>query len=602
MRRKIAIELGVVFVLFVIAGYVWLHPASALLLRGDATTAIGDGTDSITIPWQYQVIVDTLHDAPSRLLFGGIYSDQVTAPEGQALFIPYSERALVLFFAPFMKVDLMPTTVIWAYVVLSGLAMYGCARVLGWKRALALALAIAWAICPFTRARAVVHNAMVGVFFAPLVVAALRVVAASPRKLGWSARTDLVVGALLFLGAVTAAHYYCLMLIGFAPAFVALFVVMLPHGTPRRRAIGRLFVSALPALCLLLWTRAMPAAPSDAHRMASAQPDAVAVREQANNFLHWYGAHATHYLAGDVKFGDRDVIPWRSAITRSILEHADNPHEQTNGIRWSILAATGALAVMLVVPRLRRRLSKTERRMGIVLFAFGIAAFLISFSPQGIKHYDTEIGPSLLFAKLLPQFRVSNRTGMLVHFCALLCTGVLLARARPAVGAVLLVLVVVEYLPLHPVVTTPLPAAWKELAPPSGPCGAGVLVPYASWEADEKRYYRAMSEVRGTSCKILHGSYLTPQNTKQSQAFSRLAFTSADRERAVTHARCAGASWAVFAEGTPEDFKKGYCADLGWSFVRPDACRTTAPSAAPRSALECLPDLRERVPRESRGL
>ena len=33
------------FALFVLAGFIWLHPASAVLLRGDATTAIGDGSE-----------------------------------------------------------------------------------------------------------------------------------------------------------------------------------------------------------------------------------------------------------------------------------------------------------------------------------------------------------------------------------------------------------------------------------------------------------------------------------------------------------------------------------------------------------------------------
>lgn len=597
MRRQIAIELAVVFALFVLAGFIWLHPASAVLLRGDASTSIGDGTDSILVPVQYQIVVDTFRDAPSRLLFGGVYSDQLAAPEGQPLFISFSERALVLFFAPFLKADLMPTAVVWAYLVLSGLAMYGCARLLGWRRTVALALTLAWAVCPYTRARAVVHNAMVGVFFAPLVIAALRILAGSPPRLAWSPRKELVVAALFMFIAVTGAQYYVLMLIGFSPLIIALYVAMLPKGTPKLRAIGRLFVAALPALFLLAWMRFMPASPSDARHFATSQSDAAAVAKQADDFLHWYGAHASHYLAGDVKFGDRDVIPWRAAITRSILEKADNTHEQTNGIRWTILACTAALVLALLRKRSRRRFTREERKIALVAIVLGTLAFVVSFSPQGISHYGTELGPSLLLAKLLPQFRVSNRAGVVVHFCALLCTGLLLAaytrgiassRGRAAVGAGLLVLVVVEYLPLHPVVMTELPRVYTELQPPEGQCGAGLIVPYASWDGGESAYYRTQTALRGTSCKILHGSYLTTQDHVQRDAFMKMKFTPEERERAVGFARCTRASWALFLPETPDEFRRAYCSELGWSLVRPDACRSPVPGGEVRPALECL--------------
>lgn len=597
MRRRIAIELSVVFALFVVAGFLWFMPATSHLVRGDASIAIGDGTDSITIPWQYQLVLDTLKEAPSRFFFPGIYSDQVSAPAGQAVFMPYSERALVVFFAPFMRPDLMPTAVIWAYVVISGVAMYGCGRLLGWQRTLALALALAWAICPFTRARSVVHNAMVGVFFAPLVIAGLRVVAGSPRKLGWSSRTDMLVGGGLFFVAVTAAHYYLLMLIGFAPAFLALYVALLPRGAPVARSIGRLFVVALPALLLLLWTRTMPLSPSDARRAAAAQPDAALVAKQADNYLHWYGAHAAHYLAGDVVFGDRDVNPWRKAITSAIRAHRDNPHEQTNGIRWIAIACSGALAIVTTQKRLRRSLTADEKRVAIFGLAVGAAAFFLSFSPQAIRYYDTEIGPSKYFAKVFPQFRVSNRMGLLVHFAALLCTGTFVSafvrRSRSSwrmpIGGALFAIVLFEYLPLHGVVMSRIPPAWTELQPKSGPCGTGLQVPYASWDANEGRYYRAQSEVRGTTCKIIHGGYLTPQDARMRVALSDIAFTPADRERSVAFARCTRASWAQFSSETPDDFKRAYCADLGWTFVRPDACRSSAAPTEARGPLECLP-------------
>jgi len=590
------IELAVVAALFVVAGFIWFHPATLFLLKRDASTAIGDGADSITMTWQYRVVVDTFFEAPSRLLFPGIYNDQVTAAEGQALFMPYSERALILFFAPFMRTDLMPTAIVWGYVVASGLATYGCGRLLGWRPVVAFALALALAICPFTRARSVVHTAMVGVFFAPMVIAGIRVVAGSPRRLGWSSRTDLIVGALLFFGAITAAHYYLLMLIGFSPAVLALYLALLPRGTSKLRATGRLLLAALPSLLLLFWTRVMPMAPSDARRAALAPQNAAEVAKQADNYLHWYGAHAEHFVAGDVRFGDRDWNPWRRAVTRHILERPNNTHEQTNGIRWVVLACTGALAVAMTQRRLRRQLTADERRLATFALLTGGAAFLISFAPDGLRYYDTEIGPSKYFAKVFPQFRVSSRMGVFAHFCALLCAGTLVTaiarrvrpRARLAIGGAFLAVVVVEYLPLHPVVMTPIPKPWTELQPKSAPCGTGMQVPYASWDANEPRYYFAQAEVRGTTCKILHGGYLSEKDDLLRRRFSTTSFTAAERERFVSFARCAQLSWAQFSPDTPAEFRAAYCADLGWSLVRPDACRAPSAFTARRDVRECL--------------
>jgi hypothetical protein len=598
VHRRIAIELIVVLALFAVVGFVWLHPASQALLAGDARTMIGDGTDSVTIPWQYHLVLDTFRDAPSRLLFGGIYSDQVTAPDGYAVYIPYSERVFVLLLAPFMRADLMPTAVVWAYVALSGVSMYVCGRVLGWPRTIAFALAVAWAICPYTRARSVVHNAMVGVYFAPLVVAGIRLVAGSPRRLGWSSRTDMGVAALLFVCAVGAAHYYAFMLIGFAPAFIALYVVFLPRGSSRLRSAWRLVLAALPALLLLAWTRVMPTRPSDAHRFAAVERSEQVVRRESDNFLRWYGARASQYVAGDVRFGDRDVLPWRSAVTAEVRrEFGDNLHERTNGIRWTLLAASVVLLVVVTFARLRRRLSADERRLAMFALAFGGAAFLVSLSPQGVRYYDVDLGPSLILARLIPAFRVPNRVGVFVHFAAILCTGVLFAglakRVRrawrgEAIGGALLALVVVEYLPLHPVLKTTIPAARSELVPPSGACGGGLLLPYASWEANEARYYRAMTEVRGTSCKLVHGNYLASEEPALRSALSVLEPTPSYRERAVAFARCTRASWTMFSSDAPDEFRRAFCADMGWTFVAPDACRSAGPVVEPRSARECL--------------
>ena len=109
----------------------------------------------MTNPWQYRLVLDVFKSRPQDLLFGAVYSDQINAPEGAASFIPFVERILVIAFAPFMSTDLMPTAMVWALMVLSGLSFYAFGRVLGWPRVVSITLALAWAFCPFMRARAV---------------------------------------------------------------------------------------------------------------------------------------------------------------------------------------------------------------------------------------------------------------------------------------------------------------------------------------------------------------------------------------------------------------------------------------------------------------
>src|SRR5687768_7779506 len=68
--RVALLEVAVACSLFVIAGYVWLHPASKELLGGNAAVMVGDNTDSVTNVWQYQLVLDTLRKDPLHLFWG----------------------------------------------------------------------------------------------------------------------------------------------------------------------------------------------------------------------------------------------------------------------------------------------------------------------------------------------------------------------------------------------------------------------------------------------------------------------------------------------------------------------------------------------------
>jgi len=600
VRRRVVLELCVVAALFVIAGFIWLHPASVELLRGNRAVMIGDDSDSVTNVWQYRLVIDAFRHDPWRFLFGAIYTDQVAAPEGMAVFIPWSERLIVLALSLLVSDELLPTAVVWSYIVASGVAMHACGRLLGWPRLVAFALALAWAVCPHTRARAEVHIALVGVYFAPLAVIGVRLLAGSPRKLGWSARTDLGVATLVFLFAAAAAHYYAILLVAFSPLFLLLYALFLPRGAARTRAAGRLVVASLPAILLLVGTRVVSVPAADARRMAPAAAPAAALKAQNDLSLRVWGARAIDYAAGDVRFGERDLLPWRRPITREIREQlSENRHERTNGIRWIVLGASASLAVVMTSGRLRRRLRPEDRRLAGFAFVLGALAFVTSFAPQGIRHYDTDLGPVALVARVVPMFRVPNRVGVLVHFAALLAAGVAfstlatrLARTRAALapGAALLVVVVLEYLPLHPVLVAPVPPVRASLVPAAGECGGGILLPYATYDWEVQTYYGAMAELRGTSCKLIHAGYMTTEDGALLRSLSKRTFTDADLERSLAFARCTNASWALFGKGTPEGYKASFCDAMGWKSVSPDACRGDATAIGPpRTIRGCTP-------------
>lgn len=599
MRKRIAIELALVCVALFVAGWIWLSPSSGELLAGNAATMVGDGTDSVTNVWQYQLLLDTFHRDPARLLFGALYTEQLAAPDGLPVFVPYSERLIVLVLAMFMRVELMPTTVVWIYVVASGLAMHVCARLFGWSRTISFALALAWCISPHVRARSVCHIALTGVYFAPAAAAAVRILAASPAVLGWSRRTEVAIAAALFAAAASAAHYYAILLVCFGPAFVVLYLLLLPRGARKLAALGRLAVAAAPAFFIVVTTARSPLPRDEAREVAKNAVAPELVKVTNDNALRIYGAHVVDFFAGDVRYGDRDLNPIRAAITRDIRATVgDNRHERTNGIRWAVLACWALLTAAIFSKRIGRRFTAGERRFAKFLLGFGVAALAVSIGPTGLRHHDVDLGPALLLARLVPQFRIPNRAGVLVHFAALLAAGTVVTalasrapgRWRAFVPAIFAGLVVVEYLPLHPVSTAPVSIRRDALEPSPGACGVGITVPYVTYGFQVDHYYRTIAELRGTSCKLVHAQYLAAEDERLVQKLSTRAFSAEDLSRAVAFAKCTRASWAIFRLDAPASFQREFCDALGWTPVSPDACRGAPDSPGPpRSVRECAP-------------
>ncbi|MDB4942535.1 MAG: hypothetical protein JWP97_2069 [Labilithrix sp.] len=596
--RAVALEALVVSLLLVLAGYVYLLPASAELLRGNAQVMIGDNGDSLTEPWTYQLLIDTFHAHPRELLYGAaVYSDQMNAPQGVLQYVPWMERMFVLGFSTFLRADAIPTAFVWGQMWLSGLCFYLYGRVLGWSRAVTFALAFAWAFCPYTRARGTVHIGFVATYWVPLVYTALHLLA---RRVRFSPRGSIAVAAGMFLFAVFAAHYYVVIAAIMAPACVWYFLRELPRGASRLGALGRLALAALPAAAFVVYSFVAPG-PAWAMKRLESFPE---TRSETAKYLSYYGAHPLDYVLGDMKFGHHDLIPLREKLTREARKEVRvNRHERTNGIRWTVLASFLALGITLTSKRLRRGLSADERRLGGFAAVLALGAFLVALSPQGIRVYDTELGPVRWISWLLPRFRVPNRTGIVVHFAALLGAGVFLDHHLRrmlagrdvrsfACAAALVVVMVLDYPPRYGVEMANVIPVRKDLeaAAGGGPCGAGMTVPYVTWGFHDENYYEVFTSLRRTSCQVLHGANLTVDDDVVRAALGRDLIDEPTRLEAERVARCAGASWVIFRLDAPEDLRRTFCAEMGWTFFAPDGCRAPAGTPLPglRPLRECI--------------
>lgn len=578
-------------VLFVVLSFFYLRPATVELLRGNSAVMIGDNTDSVTNPWAFRLVVDVSRSRPWDLLFAAIYSDQINSPEGTASYVTFIERIFVVLYSPFVRTDAMPTLIVWSLMVMTGVSCHAFGRVLGWPRAVAFAIAIAWAICPFTRGRSVVHAGMVGMYWAPFLFMALHLLARPPKHL--SVRQATVLAAVLVLFAVFAGHYFVMISALLSPIYFLYYWWLLPRAASRAGALGRLAIAIAPAVLFLGWCVVMTLPSYGARALAKV----VVTRTETDYMLREGGAHPSDYVTGDTKFGDRDLNPVRSALTRRARATiGQNHHERAQGIRWPVLAGCAALAVALCVRRFRRRLSRTERRLGVFVFVLGTVAFLFSLSPHGLRVYDKDLGPFQYVARVFPRFRVPNRVGTLVQFAAMIGGGVLMSRvlrkhlhkrtvASAALSFALPALMVLDYWPLHAVTMAPVPRRRVELEA-GGVCGGGMSVPYVTNGYYDEDYYRLQAELRGTSCKLLHASAMTDEDLTIRNALGRPMGDGTDRLRAERLARCAGASWVVFRLDAGKDLKESFCREMGWTFVSDDSCR------APPKRAEEMPVLR----------
>jgi hypothetical protein len=588
---------GVTLLLAVLA-YFYLLPASLLALRGDTSLILTDGGDAVTAPTVYWTMVEAVTREPARLLFGTVYTELLHPPEGYGLWMAWQDRVLVTILGSVVPVEVVPTALVWALMVLNGLSFYAFGRVEGWRRPVCLALGIAFAFSVYTRARAFVHPSLVGLYVLPLAFLALRLTQRARRP------RELVLPALALLGCATSSHYYILMVAAVSPLLLWFYLRDLPRGT-RLAGTARLAAVAAPAILFLGWNLLATAPPQLAGKQAVFRPPVM---------THWlteFAARPSDYLVGDIaekKDRQPDWNPLRARVSAYAQKnvHPSNFHERSNGIRWVVLAGFAALAAAMVAPRARRRLPEALRHPVAFYLVFTLCAFLLSLAP-GSLHLETDLGPSRLVHAIFPNFRVPCRYGAFVHFGVLAAVGwglhALLARvwerpsARWAAAILLPAVAVADYPPMVglPMLPPAPTLAALEAASPGGVCGTGLVFPYTASHPHfehEKDLYAALQRIRGTRCRLLNAPAVTETSQRLMATLGHNAFAAAGRaveDKLIAFARCARLEWIAFEPSVPPPTRNRVCAALAWPQISGDVCRARAPAGETAPLLGCLP-------------
>lgn len=592
-----------VTILFVLGAIAYTWPGPQALWEGRTDIFMSDGTDLTTNAFQFDMLHRSYLRDPTLFLFGAYPNQRLNAPEGYVAWYSLMEKiagALFPFFVPAEQVCVLLALVL---MILNALSFYGMGRVFGWHRFLALALAIAWAFSAYTRARAQVHVGLVGIYGLPLAVLGLLILQKDKSAKG------IFKSALCFLGSVTSAHYYIIFLAMFSPFLLLLYI----SDQMVRKNIGAhflaLFKAALPAVIFLGVSFIKPVPLEFTRHVASVLPTTGQSNVWPHPFLKTFSANFVDYFSGDIAIGTNDINPLRASLTLEVREalRVGNFHEHALGIRWVVWLLFILSCWYMFKKRLLLSPRKYESSVLIVIFAFGLFAFLGSLSPD----WGLIWGPSAWIHWAVEQVRVPNRSGIYSYFCILTFVGIVLQvwfleskrsyRTRLVFMGLLPVLIVADFPPfMNPMPMAPIVASREVLfARKSGDCGMGYHFPHVSGDFEALRFYYLLQSLRGTDCLILNPATPSRRDQRLAQLYGYRNTAMLEkvvqndpsvRDHLVEFARCHKLDWLVFDPGVPVQFVQDVCKSWGGHLVSPDLCRSHAPlqRVSPGLPDECL--------------
>lgn len=598
--------------LLLILSFMYLSPGGGLLLAGDKAKVMSDGTDPTTLPFQYELIASVAKKNFFHLFYGAVPNQIVNAPEGSAAWISWSEKIPSYFLSQLFPVEQVSTALVIFLLVANGLCFYLFARGMKWPQPIAIALSICWAFNPFTRARAKVHMAMAGIYHVPLIFLGLILLKKWPNKKG------ILLASLCFLFASMTLHYFLIMSAVLLPFMLIFYFWDKPDTSNLKKASLNLVLSGIPAVVFTAWCFFQPLPQSMIENNAQVLPKTgeTTPHQKVHPFLIQFGAHFVDYFAGDTAIGTFDINPLRRAVTHHIHKnlHNSNPHERTNGIRWSIwIIVCLVISVLLFkITKFQYIVDKKKYYWSFLLLAG--ASFLLSLSPM---LGGSPILPAAWVHSLIPQFRVPSRAGIFVHFSFLAISGTFLTnwlyqsiriknyksslappptQWRPKGHSWAKKLTIPFILPLIAIIDFPpfmnkMPVA--QVAPELSPltelnhesCGEGMYFPYVSGTFGLLEFYYFIQRMRGTGCQIINSSESNIRNQKMLRRFPLhpqvlKAIKAADPRLTNTltsFVRCTGLDYIVFDRKVPSSWRHSTCKQLGWNMTSKEICQSPRP-------------------------
>jgi len=433
-------------------------------------------------------------------------------------------------------------------------------------------LAIAWAFCAFTRARAKVHMAMAGTYHLPLIFLGLFLVV---RGTG---RKSLFGAAISLLLAATVVHYFLVTSLFLSPLFLVFVAIQPETRADWKRVTKRLIAALLPAMLFLAFNFLKPI-PSDVSisREQSFPKGGEYIQGQTHPFLYMFAAHPLDYLGSDISLQNQatDPNPLRQQINEHILRGLGNgnSHERTNGIRWLLLIFSLAAIVALARGRF-----KDEPALRVNTLYFTVFAALTFWLSQSPDFPFPKWGLSYWLHELVSQVRVPSRAGINVHFAAIMLTGLFLSskvkwRKWVLLPGVFPLLMIAGYPPLlQNIPMAQVRPVYTELQRDRGGCGAGLYFPFVNSYALTDLNYHFMQRMRGSDCVILNAmstpkrlQYLLGKFPPDLAYLNRLPTDEETPRNLELLARCVPLTWIAFDPGVPALWREQMCRRLGWN-------------------------------------
>lgn len=573
------------FFLLLVLTALYLVPGTEALWNGRTDTVMSDDTDPSPLPTIYDEIIRIWKQHPSYLFYGSVYADQ-HSPEPSAYWISWAERWTIVALSPFVALEQLSTAVVFVLLIANAVAFYLLARYLKWHWSVASGLSIAWAFSTYTRARAKVHQGLVGIYHVPLLFLAVLLIARGKGK------RSVFAAAVCVLLAMSVNHYYLVASVFLSPFYFAFLFLQKETRAEPRRILKRGVIALLPALLFMAWNFARPLPPDAAVSFKDVVPHADESPAYRRLFMKTYAAWPIDFLVGDIALNEKadDWNPLRKLVNERVLKNMGygNSHEHTNGIRWVLLA----LALVALAELVRKRGGVPAP---IPFFAiFGLFTFWASLGPDAFS-------PSVLLNDLVPPIRVPSRMGIQVAFSVLMLSGYALGRGRlkkyAEIPWLFPILMVLTYPPLvQSMPMAPMRPAFQSLQRDRGECGLGMYFPFVSNADFALFYYHFLQRLRGTDCLTLNGlpsierlRYITGAFPPHADFVNTLSARAEVAPKLEKFARCIPLSWIAFDGSVPADWRGNVCRDLGWSMDEDLVCRAPHPTRVMQNPPErCL--------------